>query len=482
MVSVGSSREQKARQAGTAMYGSIHNQNMAPRLENDHSTYVYGSERISTHRYSHCSTISSVRRTFCLVALFDLCFCFILWVIYTQLTDGNTVWKAFEQQVANYHFETSLFDTVMVAAFRFALIELGYALFRLNHWWLIAISTSLTCIFLIAKVFLFEFSHDGKQENPLSYILLLASFIITWVETWFLDFKVLPTEKKILLKGTHGESSERSNLLQHAEEANRGPDEERDRYYSPAGSDDESDVERYRSIPSTRTHSRKASQSSINGVTGRQDQEYLKLAKDTMEMLWELVNEKGWSTEKKSEDDVVKSAYIKKLKRKIYKLECVLDIGAQELWEETIEHVNESPSWNPTLLEAKTLLVVDEKTDLSYNIAAEAAGGLVSARDFINLRHWGERDQTFFIAVNGASFSEMPPQKKYVRGESGPGGMVFNRIAGEPNKCRLDWYLNTNLRGWIPQAVIDQGLTSVLMDYCKYLRVHIRDLKSRNIS
>ncbi|XP_055996175.1 steroidogenic acute regulatory protein-like isoform X9 [Ostrea edulis] len=441
MVSVGSSREQKARQAGTAMYGSIHNQNMAPRLENDHSTYVYGSERISTHRYSHCSTISSVRRTFCLVALFDLCFCFILWVIYTQ----------------------------MVAAFRFALIELGYALFRLNHWWLIAISTSLTCIFLIAKVFLFEFSHDGKQENPLSYILLLASFIITWVETWFLDFKVLPTEKKILLKGTHGESSERSNLLQHAEEANRGPDEERDRYYSPAGSDDESDVERYRSIPSTRTHSRK-------------DQEYLKLAKDTMEMLWELVNEKGWSTEKKSEDDVVKSAYIKKLKRKIYKLECVLDIGAQELWEETIEHVNESPSWNPTLLEAKTLLVVDEKTDLSYNIAAEAAGGLVSARDFINLRHWGERDQTFFIAVNGASFSEMPPQKKYVRGESGPGGMVFNRIAGEPNKCRLDWYLNTNLRGWIPQAVIDQGLTSVLMDYCKYLRVHIRDLKSRNIS
>lgn len=63
----------------------------------------------------------------------------------------------------------------------------------------------------------------------------------------------------------------------------------------------------------------------------------------------------------------------------------------------------------------QTLLVVDEKTDLSYNIAAEAAGGLVSARDFINLRHWGERDQTFFIAVNGASFSEMPPQKKYVR-------------------------------------------------------------------
>lgn len=55
------------------------------RMENESYTYVYGPERISTHRYSPCSTVSSVRRTFCLIALFDLCFCFILWVIYTQV-------------------------------------------------------------------------------------------------------------------------------------------------------------------------------------------------------------------------------------------------------------------------------------------------------------------------------------------------------------------------------------------------------------
>lgn len=52
------------------------------------------------------------------------------------------------------------------------------------------------------RVTVLQFSHDGKAENPLSYILLLTSFILTWIETWFLDFKVLPTEKKILLRGT----------------------------------------------------------------------------------------------------------------------------------------------------------------------------------------------------------------------------------------------------------------------------------------
>ncbi|XP_078334743.1 stAR-related lipid transfer protein 3-like isoform X2 [Crassostrea virginica] len=482
MVNVRESREDKARQAGTALYGSIHNQNMSSRLQDEQGTYIYGSERISTHRYSACSTISSVRRTFCLIALFDLFFCFILWVIYTQLIGPGSLEKVLEMQVANYTFEYSLFDTVMVAALRFIFIELAYALFRLGHWWVIAISTSLTCIFLIAKVFLFKFRREESDENPLSYILLLASFILTWIETWFLDFKVLPTEKKILLRGVHGEPNERSDLLRHGEEERRLYEDDKDRYYSPAGSDDESEVERYRSLPPTRSHSRKASHSSINSLLGSQDHEYLKIGRETTEILWELVREDRWSTERENEGARVQSAYIKKLKRKIYKLECILDVSAHALWRDTIENVNDSPTWNPTLLESKTLQVVDEKTDISYNIAAEAAGGLVSARDFINLRHWGEREQSFFIAVNSATFPDMPPQKKYVRGESGPCGLVFSPIDGQPNQCQLKWFLNTNLKGWIPQAVIDQGLTSVLMDYSRYLRQHIQELNGRSFS
>ena len=37
-----------------------------------------------------------------------------------------------------------------------------------------------------------------------------------------------------------------------------------------SGSDDESEVERYRSLPPTRSHSRKASHSSINSLLGSQ--------------------------------------------------------------------------------------------------------------------------------------------------------------------------------------------------------------------
>ena len=39
-----------------------------------------------------------------------------------------------------------------------------------------------------------------SSRNPLSYVLLIISFVLAWVETWFLDFKVLPWEKKELQK------------------------------------------------------------------------------------------------------------------------------------------------------------------------------------------------------------------------------------------------------------------------------------------
>ena len=46
-----------------------------------------------------------------------------------------------------------------------------------------------------------------SSRNPLSYVLLIISFVLAWVETWFLDFKVLPWERKELQKlamPTHG--------------------------------------------------------------------------------------------------------------------------------------------------------------------------------------------------------------------------------------------------------------------------------------
>ena len=61
------------------------------------------------------------------------------------------------------------------------------------------------------------------------------------------------------------------------------------------------------------------------------------------------------------------------------------------------------------------LQTIDDATEITYNIAAEAAGGLVSARDFVSLRHSAQIEGIYLSVGIGCTHPDMPVQKKYVR-------------------------------------------------------------------
>ncbi|KAJ8306906.1 hypothetical protein KUTeg_014990 [Tegillarca granosa] len=271
--------------------------------------------------------ISTVRRTFCLLATFDLILTFILWVIYTQLIGETPVWKAFQEQVFNYTFEFSLFDTV--------------------------ITTSLTCAFLLAKCFLFK--------NQVKELFISAR----------------------LYNG--GFQNERRPLLSDSEQGRISRDDN-DRYYSPEGSDEEVERSNYQSIVQSR--SRQASRASINSLSS---------------------------------------------------VRGIINMNAENIYRELVENLSEQPTWNPTVTECRTLQTVDENTDIVYNIAAEAVGGMVSARDFVNVRRWGIRDGIYMSSGCACTHPDMPPQKKYVRGENGAGGFIMFPLPEDPNKSVFIW-------------------------------------------
>lgn len=50
--------------------------------------------------------------------------------------------------------------------------------------------------------------------------------------------------------------------------------------------------------------------------------------------------------------------------------------------------VERIPKWNPTVFESKIIKKIDKYTDISYQVSAPGGAGLVSSRDFINLRCW----------------------------------------------------------------------------------------------
>ena len=97
----------------------------------------------------------------------------------------------------------------------------------------------------------------------------------------------------------------------------------------------------------------------------------------------------------------------------------VVNLPPKLLLEELFYGIESLPNWNPTLTECKTVQSIDAHTDVSYQVCAEAAGGVVSTRDFVNLRHWEairEGDDEIYVSSGvSVKHSSMPPQPKRVR-------------------------------------------------------------------
>ncbi|KAI9564628.1 hypothetical protein GHT06_008369 [Daphnia sinensis] len=401
--------------------------------------------------------ISAVRRFFCLFITFDFLFTTLMWLICIVIS-GENIKEMLINEIVHYTIHESLFDIVMASAGRFVILLLFYALLCINHWWVIAITTAGSCGFLITKVFFFEWA---KATNyTLDVFLVLSSFVLSWGEAWFLDFRVLPQESLARdFFGAISSDGERQPLLQNQATSVRSHN--LDDFYSPIDSPQDSDDDQ----------PNRANRSSV------EDDELARKALESFEEALSTINSDGWKIEKQTpEGDVVHSKFIRR-NHKIFRITGTVDIPPKLLFDELDRNIENVPSWNPTLLECRTLKTVNEKVSISYQLAAEGGGGIISSRDFINLRYCEVRDGVYICAGTSIVFPEMPAQKGYVRGENGPGCWVMTPIPNEPNKCVFQWLLDTNLKGWIPQSIIDTALSFAMCDYLRYVRNFAESLR-----
>ncbi|KAB0398652.1 hypothetical protein E2I00_013899, partial [Balaenoptera physalus] len=305
------------------------------------------------------------------------------------ISDTNTgIQRNLEQEIIHYSFKTSFFDIFVLAFFRFSGLLLGYAVLRLRHWWVIAVTTLVSSAFLIVKVILSELLSKGA----FGYLLPIVSFVLAWLETWFLDFKVLPQEAE----------EERWYLAAQAAVA-RGPllfsgALSEGQFYSPpesvAGSDNESDEE-------------------VVGKKGfsAQEREYILQGKEAMAVVDQiLAQEENWKFEKNNEyGDTVYTIEVP-FHGKTFILKTFLPCPAELVYQEVILQPERMVLWN------KTVTACQRRRDryLSSGIAT--------------------------------THCAKPPTHKYVRGENGPGGFIVLKSASNPGVCTFIWILNADLK------------------------------------
>merc|ERR1740137_335156 len=199
------------------------------------------------------------------------------------------------------------------------------------------------------------------------------------------------------------------------------------------------------------------------------EREYIKMGEEMLTSAWVTLNSAEWKLEKQLDNgDRVQVKQVNG--KKAFRLTGYVNISPRQLLEELFYKIEQVPSWNPTLVECRTIQPIDEYTDISYQVCAEAGGGVVSTRDFVNLRHWAVVDGVFVSAGGSVKHPAIPPQPKKVRGENGPGCFAMLPVEEDPDMCLFQWLLDTDVKGWIPQSIIDKFISGAQFDYIAHVR------------
>ncbi|KAG6459122.1 hypothetical protein O3G_MSEX011203 [Manduca sexta] len=460
--------------------------------------------------------MSSVRRFFCLFVTFDLLFTSLMWLICVMMR-GETLEQIFDKEIIKYNIKSSLFDIVVVA-----------------------LSTSCTCAFLIAKVFVYDWLNASQPVYQV--FLILTSFTLSWGEAWFLDFRVLPQEQVLDSILQHG-VSERSPLL--APQA-AGPQsayaESTVKWFSPVETPESSPRPRRpgeqiiltqeQVPPNIDTEQAEKELEELSKVNGHEEyeskmskvsstltqwmrfifnrdnskeefnptwlsiDEYKAQADESMVNAWRIVNLPNWHVEKRGvqKGDVVESRRTE-LFGKVYRFTGVVECPPKFLYEEFKNNITKLPEWNPTILKSELIKEISDGIDLTYQVTAGGGRGIIAPRDFVNLRRSAqlasdgrlvERDPDAYIS-SGVSVQVpgYPPHRDMVRGHNKVGCWYLQprnvQTAGGKIETHttFQWLMCCDLKGKIPQFVLDAAFSTVMLDYIVHVRKFVAEAKEQ---
>jgi len=177
------------------------------------------------------------------------------------------------------------------------------------------------------------------------------------------------------------------------------------------------------------------------------------------------------STEDKETGDKV---YVRKTDAfgNVYAVQAKIKIDPQTLFRIIWEEIGEMQKWNPTVKEFKVVAPLGSQTELVNNASEPILGGLVSSRDFMDVRIWRKINNAICLSARSVQYDPVPPQKGRVRAENKIGLFRVSPADGA-GPCEVMWMASMDLKGMLPKSVVDRAMNSFLLDYVKYLRKHV---------
>lgn len=122
--------------------------------------------------------------------------------------------------------------------------------------------------------------------------------------------------------------------------------------------------------------------------------------------------------------------------------------------------------WDASQLESRRIATVSEAPfiDIVYYSTKPIGGGVVSSREFIDLRI-ESKEEGRVIQAGGSVEYTYPTSGGLVRGWDYPCGFMIERI--DDQKSRLTVTTQHDLKGWLPSALVRSGTAAHLIQLAK---------------
>jgi len=202
--------------------------------------------------------------------------------------------------------------------------------------------------------------------------------------------------------------------------------------------------------------------------------EYMKDIDDAYDLALELVKSEGWKKEKHDKDtDTLVEIKKNEKGRKIYRGKSKIPMAPKAL-ADVLKNTDTVKEWNTTLAEAKTLIKLSDKHQITYQVTQDSAGGLVSSRDFVYGSKFdytsGPTGEIFVMGGKSMDYPDAPTVKKIVRAINGPGCQMVIPIEGEEDQCEVIWLMDCDFKGWMPGNILDIAMPVAQTQFFDSLR------------
>lgn len=415
-------------------------QQLAQSVNSAPTDYDYGDWLTGMEMHGR---ISPARRFFCLLVTFDVLLCTIFWLVCVVLS-GKNVFVEIKDQVVSYSVQTSLFDVVAAAVVRFILLIMFYAVIRMDHWWMIAVTTALSCIGCLLKILYFKWQ-SSSSSNTFQVTLIVAFFIVGWLEVWLYDHRVIPQETRArnLLQIRYGQPTQTSRLVDPAQQRVRDYlstcTGSVANFYSPMGTPEGSDDE-------------------DSGLPGEQ-RALRQQAEENCRQALDLLNGSDWHQDEvivPETGDMISSC--RHGDHTLFMFTCTVACRTELLANEVINNCNHCAEWNHSVSNCRLLQRVDAQCEVRYLRTGPFLGGVLSPRDFINLRLHGRKGLMFFSSVVSMEHPDDPRDPKIVRAINRPTIITLRPCVQHPGHCVVEWLMNFDCRvGMAPRRMVERG-------------------------